>query len=64
MRISESSAACLYDKQKNKTNDEEYLSEIRSLLDNRNETDTSPYIVYLFNEVHGDHEHREHADVH
>lgn len=52
MRISESCAACLYDKQKNKTNDEEYLSEIRSLLDNRKETDTSPYMVYLFNKVH------------
>ena len=52
MRISESCAACLYDKQKNKTDDEEYLSEIRSLLDNRKETDTSPYMVYLFNKVH------------
>ena len=40
MRISESCAACLYDKQKNKTDDEEYLAEIRSLLDNRKETDT------------------------
>ena len=52
MRISESCAACLYDKQKNKTNDEEYLSEIRNLLDNRKETDTGPYMVYLFNKVH------------
>ena len=52
MRISESCAACLYDKQKNKTDDEEYLSEIRRLLDNRKETDTSPYMVYLFNKVH------------
>lgn len=42
MRISECCAACLYDKQKNMTNDEEYLSEIRNLLDNRKETDTSP----------------------
>ena len=52
MRISESCAACLYDKQKNKTDDEEYMSEIRSLLENRKETDTSPYMVYLFNKVH------------
>ena len=35
MRISESCAACLYDKQKNKTNNEEYLKEIRNLIDNR-----------------------------
>ncbi len=52
MRISESCAACLYDKQKNKTDNEEYLSEIRNLIDNRRETDTSPYMVYLFNKVH------------
>ncbi len=52
MRISESCAACLYDKQKNKTDNEEYLSEIRELLDSRKESDTSPYMVYLFNKVH------------
>ena len=52
MRISESCAACLYDRQKNITDDEEYLSEIRNLLDNRKETDTSPYMVYLFNKAH------------
>ena len=52
MRISESCASCLYDRQKNKTDNEEYLSEIRSLLDDRKETDTSPYMVYLFNKVH------------
>ncbi len=52
MRISESCAACLYDRQKNKTDDEEYLSEIRELLEHRKETDTSPYMVYLFNKVH------------
>lgn len=52
MRISESCAKCLYDRQKNKTDNEAYLSEIRELLDNRKETDTSPYMVYLFNEVY------------
>ena len=52
MRISEGCAACLYDKQKNKTDNEEYLSEIRELLDSRQESDTSPYMVYLFNKVH------------
>lgn len=52
MRISESCAACLYDRQKNKTDDEEYLAEIRDILDGRKETDTSPYMVYLFNKVH------------
>ena len=52
MRISESCAECLYDKQKNKTNNEAYLTEIKALIDNRRESDTSPYMVYLFNKVH------------
>jgi uncharacterized protein with ATP-grasp and redox domains len=52
MRISESCAKCLYDRQLNKTDNEEYLAEIKELLDNRRESDTSPYMVYLFNKVH------------
>ncbi|MBR4760971.1 MAG: DUF89 family protein [Lachnospiraceae bacterium] len=52
MRISESCAKCLYDKQKNKTDNTAYLAEIKELLDNRKEQDTSPYMVYLFNQVH------------
>ncbi len=52
MRISESCARCLYDRQLNKTDNKEYLAEIKKLLDNRRENDTSPYMVYLFNKVH------------
>ena len=52
MRISESCAKCLYDRQLNKTDNAEYLAEIKSLLDSRRENDTSPYMVYLFNKVH------------
>ena len=52
MRISETCAACLYDIQKNKTDNEEYLAEIRNILDNSKETDTGPYLLYLFNKVH------------
>ena len=52
MRISESCAKCLYDRQMNKTDNEDYLSEIKALLDNRSENDTSPYMVFLFNKVH------------
>ena len=44
MRISESCAKCLYDKQQNKTDNEEYLAKIKELLDNRREEDTSPYM--------------------
>lgn len=52
MRISESCAKCLYDRQLNKTDNAEYLAEIKALLDGRGENDTSPYMVYLFNKVH------------
>lgn len=52
MRISQSCADCLYTRQKNKTDNAGYLAEIRSLLDNRSENDTSPYMVYLFNKAH------------
>ena len=52
MRISESCAACLYDRQRSRTDNAEYLAEIRTLLDNRSENDTSPYMVYLFNRIH------------
>ncbi|MCR5604747.1 MAG: ARMT1-like domain-containing protein [Lachnospiraceae bacterium] len=52
MRISESCAKCLYDRQLNKTDNKEYLAEIKELIDNRRENDTSPYLVYLFNKVH------------
>ncbi|MBO4903079.1 MAG: DUF89 family protein [Lachnospiraceae bacterium] len=52
MRISESCAKCLYDRQLNKTDHPGYLAEIKAILDNRGEDDTSPYMVYLFNQVH------------
>ncbi|MCR5331825.1 MAG: ARMT1-like domain-containing protein [Lachnospiraceae bacterium] len=52
MRISESCAKCLYDRQLNKTDNVQYLKEIKELLDGRGENDTSPYMVYLFNKVH------------
>jgi hypothetical protein len=51
MRISQSCADCLYRRQKNKIENAGYLAEIKSLLDNRRETDTSPYMVYLFNKA-------------
>ncbi len=52
MRITEHCAACLYDKQMALTDDEEYLQEIRKLLEGRRQDDTSPYMVYLFDQVH------------
>ncbi len=48
MRLSEKCAVCLYDKQKRLVQDEDYLAEVRELLDKRDDDDTSPYMVYLF----------------
>ena len=48
MRLSEKCAVCLYDKQKRLIQDEDYLAEVRELLENRDVDDTSPYMVYLF----------------
>ena len=51
MRITESCCACLYDKQRKRMDDPVYLARVKDLLDNRNENDTSPYMVYCFNNV-------------
>ena len=52
MRVSEKCAKCLYDKQEKKNPDPEYLKKVREILDSRKDTDTSPYMVYLFNKEH------------
>lgn len=55
MRINESCAACLYDKQSHLTDDAEYLTEVKRLIDTRRETDTAPYLVYLFDRAYEEH---------
>ncbi len=52
MRVSENCARCLYDKQKRLTDDEEYLAEVRRIIDSRREDDTSPYLGYLLNQAY------------
>ncbi len=52
MRISDSCAACLYDKQCRRTDDPAYLARVRELLDNRSEDDTSPYMIFIFNKLY------------
>ena len=52
MRVNESCARCLYDKQMHLTQDVVYLEEIRNIIKNRSENDCSPYLVYLFNQVY------------
>lgn len=52
MRVTESCARCLFDKQKHLSDNEEYLKEIRDIIAHRGEDDTSPYLVYLFRGVY------------
>ena len=52
MKVSESCAKCLYDRQEAKNPNPEYLAKVREILDNRKDTDCSPYMVYLFNKEH------------
>lgn len=48
MRIPESCARCMYDRQAHRVPDEEYLKRVKEIIDNREENDASPYLVYLF----------------
>ena len=44
MRINDSCAECLYDKQQHLTDDKAYLNRVKEIIDNRDENDTSPYL--------------------
>ncbi len=52
MRITEMCVNCLYEKQQERTDNKEYLAEIKDILENRGENATSPYLIYLFDKVH------------
>lgn len=52
MRIIDSCAKCLYDKQRHLTEDGEYLKEVKNMIDSRRENDTAPYLLYLFTEAY------------
>ncbi len=58
MRVGESCASCLYEKQQARVAKKEsglaadYLAGVRKLLDGREETDTAPYLVYQFNQLY------------
>ena len=55
MRVTESCAECLYDKQKHLSENENFSKEIRDIIDHRGEDDTSPYLVYRFQAVYEKH---------
>ena len=52
MRVIESCANCLFNQQKNITDDKDYLAEVKAIIDNRDADDTSPYLVYRINRVY------------
>lgn len=52
MRVIESCAECLYKRQLRLTDNEEYLAEIREIIDNRGYDDPAPYLVYRFNQTY------------
>ena len=49
MRVNKHCAECLWDKQLHKSDDPEYLDEVRRIIESRSENDSAPYLVYLFN---------------
>ena len=55
MKINERCADCLFERQLRLSDNEDYISEIREIINNRKEDDTSPYLVYLFNKTYEKH---------
>ena len=55
MRIIESCAECLFDKQQKLSDDPDFLREIQEIIKNRSEEDSAPYLVYLFRKVYEKH---------
>ena len=52
MRIIESCAECLFDKQQRLSDDPGFLREIQEIIENRSQDDSAPYLVYLFGKVY------------
>lgn len=52
MRVIESCARCLLDKQQRLSDDPEYLGEVKKIIADRGEDDSAPYLVYLFRQAY------------
>ena len=52
MKFSDNCAKCMYDRQLKKTDNKDYLAEIKAILDNRPDDITSPELVVQFNKIH------------
>ena len=55
MRVNESCANCLYGKQEAISKDPGFLAEVRDIIDGRRDSDTAPYLVYLFGKAYEKH---------
>lgn len=52
MRVTESCAQCLFDRQQRLSDDPEYLREVRDIIANRAEDDSAPFLVYKFGKAY------------
>ena len=52
MKLSWRCEECIYERQKQLTDDEGYLKEVKAIIDNRREHDASAYLSYLINQVY------------
>ncbi|SFO13672.1 hypothetical protein SAMN05216351_103273 [Pseudobutyrivibrio sp. JW11] len=52
MKLTPSCAKCMYDRQQLKTDDKEYLKEVKNILDNRDENACSAEMNFAFNEAY------------
>ena len=55
MRVIESCARCLMEKQQHLSDDTDFLQEIQVVIRNRSENDSAPYLVYLFGQIYEKH---------
>ena len=52
MRVIDSCARCLMEKQQHLSDDTDFLQEIQAVIQNRFENDSAPYLVYLFDRAY------------
>ena len=51
MKVNEVCAKCLYDQQRRLTDDKDYLDEVQRIIDAREEKNSAPYLLSLFEDV-------------
>ena len=51
MKVDEVCAKCLYDQQRRLTDDQDYLAEVQNIIDAREDHNSAPYLLSLFDDV-------------